>query len=126
MTPKDPQKTPKYTHDPQRLQRLPKYPKNTLRSPNTHRDPLRCLQWLDRRSMSSETCLATRSRSCNGLPLCFISYFTFLCKPVSRIKLRIRVDCKSGVLYYLVVSHVDYVDAFLEYVSNLLYVTSVF
>ena len=55
----------------------------------------------------------------------FNSYSTFLCKPVSRINLRIRVDCKSGVSY-LVVSHVDYVDAFLEYVSNLLYVTSVF
>ena len=55
----------------------------------------------------------------------YISYPTFLCKPVSRIKLRIRVDCKSGVSY-LVVSHVDYVDAFLEYVSNLLYVNSVF
>ena len=26
----------------------------------------------------------------------YISYPTFLCKPVSRIKLRIRVDCKSG------------------------------
>ena len=55
----------------------------------------------------------------------FNSYSTFLCKPVSRINLRIRVDCKSGVSY-LVVSHVDYVDAFLEYVSNLLYVNSVF
>ena len=39
MTPKDPPKTPKI---------LPKYPQNTLGSPKTHRDPLRCLQWLDR------------------------------------------------------------------------------
>ena len=63
MTPKDFKDSPNTAKTPWEAQ-------ERLR---TFRDPLWCLQWLDRRPMSSETCPTTCSRSCNGLPLCFLS-----------------------------------------------------
>ena len=55
--PKDPQRPPKTPKD---LQRPPKIPKDG--HPETSREAL---------EMFSKLCLTNRSRSCNGLPLCF-------------------------------------------------------
>ena len=55
------EKTPKIPKDPQRP---PKIPKDG--HPETSREAL---------EMFSKLCLTNRSRSCNGLPLCFIEEY---------------------------------------------------
>ena len=65
--PQNPQRPPKTPKDPKRPQttpqRLLKIPLDAHGHPETSREAL---------EMSSKLCLTNRSRSCNGLPLCFL------------------------------------------------------
>ena len=66
------------------LKRPPKIPKDPQRLPKTSREAL---------EMSSKLCLTNRSRSCNGLPLCFI-------KKGDKNQLRFIRTCEHNIIWY--------------------------
>ena len=82
----NPQRSPKTPKDPQRPPKTQKIPKDG--HPETSREAL---------EMFFKLCLTNRSRSCNGLPLCFVLYC------IALLYCFVVLFCYIVLLHYFVV-----------------------